>query len=119
MENDVAAKLLEYLNSGVAFVQEQAPDVAKQILSYGAYETSLWMRIDFSIGMGLIVLAILLIWTGIKAEMEGLAASALFPIAIAIGFLIAGVSNKLDLVKIERAPKVYLLEQIAAKSCKK
>lgn len=112
MEQDAyqtaVTKLLAYLDQTVSFAQGQLPDIANQILTYGAYDALLGMWIC-------IIISILMIGVSILNSLQygdfsGI--SAFFALIISTGFFIGAMGNFSTYKKIELAPKVYVIEQV-------
>ncbi len=103
-------KLMDYLDQTVVFAQGQLPDVAQQMLAYGAISTKFWL-ITFSV-IAAISFLIWFIYTlgGDEDHIPGKIITGLitvFFICIAGGFY-------LDLMKISTAPKLYIMQEIAS-----
>lgn len=97
--------LTELIKNGTNFVSGQVPEVAQQILAYHAWQS----------GLGIVLgLAILLIWGTVfyfceHPEAKGMVSLIMVP----IGSLVL-IANTLTFIKIQVAPKVFLLEYLKA-----
>lgn len=100
-------KLMTYIDNTAAFAQEQLPDVARQMLEYGAYTSSLWMFI------ALVVVALTLLAMFFSAA-SGNEAWPMWFVSLGISLMFAG-SNYSTIKKIELAPKLYIMDEMAAK----
>lgn len=102
---------METAKSTEAFVLEQAPDVARQIIAWGTAQA--WMGI---IAGGVILLLATLALVSAYIDWEDhndpIIRWLLGGIGVPVGLLMAGI-NVATLVKINTAPKLYLLEQVS------
>lgn len=101
-------KLVDYIGASVDFAKEQAPDVAREILVYGAYTNYLVVAFAtiFAI-IGFIVFMIgLACDEGGKQTVGGMLGLG--------GILFIGFACS-DLYKIEHAPKLYILDDLRTK----
>ncbi len=99
------ADLLEKLPDIIQGSKDYLPDIAKEMLVYGAFDARM------CIGLGVIIAIPMLIcaanWLfSYNAEFSGVVSLILF--VISLTFIGVGASSA---YKIENAPKVYLLEQ--------
>lgn len=99
-------KLVDYIGDTVNFAKDQLPDVAKEILVYGAQMNHFWLIIWCTLAaIGFISWLI-----GIFTDEEG----AMFIGFIAMVFSILFSANcYMHLVKIETAPKLYVLQELS------
>lgn len=97
---DLLAKLPDIVNS----VNQQLPDIAKELLAYGlvSAQINIWIGVIF----GVVAVLCALKWLFADGEFSAVIALVFFMISI-VG-ITNGVSNK---YKIAIAPKVYLLEK--------
>lgn len=105
---DAVHKLMDYMNDTVIFAKAQLPDVAQQMLIYGAEMAHIWMW-----GWIIVAIACFLFWlTSLIAidEAGGLA----FTIFLAwIGAGACAVAQYSVQLEIRDAPKLYIMEQLA------
>jgi len=107
-------KLVEYIDQTVTFAKGELPEIANQIAVYGAASASIWMTV---LGIGA-ALAFLLFVLAVRAskenedmdeDMVGVAILMFFITGVLVVFT---VSQRMTLLKIEKAPKLYVLEQV-------
>jgi hypothetical protein len=112
------SKLITYLDQTVTFAKGELPDVAQQWLVYAAYSNQVWL-IFFSVLTFLSVLAFL---RGVFDD-YGDGSWAFFGALFSIVFGASSMANYLDLAKIEKAPKLYIMQamrsELSAATCKK
>lgn len=101
-------KLVEYVGDTVNFAKEQMPDVAREILVYNAAIDHYWLAL-------FVITAVAGFFTftiGLLTDGEGKQACG--GIMVVTGILFS-VSTYCDLVKIETAPKLYILDELNSK----
>lgn len=113
--------LINLIQNGVDFVKGQIPDVAQQILHFKAAEA--WLDLVFPwLVVGALVLAVKFFIARFRASErygnEGwlvclVVSSIALAIAIVVGFC-ASYDSIVTLIKINYAPKVFLLEYLKA-----
>lgn len=100
------------LKQGAIFMQEQLPDVIRQLLIWKATQSGIW----FAAFLALLVLSIWAIrrfWAWMKAEgAEELVAVVTVPLFAGAVAVVEMICN-LDWLQIIIAPKVYLIEYAA------
>ena len=103
-------KLMDYLSNTVVFAQAQLPDVANQMLVYGAEMAHMWM-------IGWIIAASLCTATWLAGEIFPLPDSdcggvifAFFLLSVGL-WVAAGIQYSV-ILKIRDAPKLYIMEQL-------
>ncbi len=120
MNEQLQAKLLEYLNSGEAFVKTQAPEYVNQALTFYAWDANLDLTVSIiSLILGIFLSCFSLGLASWRRDAEGRAlicgiAGILFFLTGAIGT----TGNYSTLKKIELAPKVFLVEKLTRGNCK-
>jgi hypothetical protein len=103
-------KLTEYLDQTVVFAKGELPDVAQQMLVYGSTTAHVW----FYLFLALTVISIIM-FIGICCAMSGdsdAAGAAVFMFIFVCLLSCATVSHYMAIVKIEKAPKLYIMEQM-------
>ncbi len=101
-------KLTDYIGDTVDFAKGQLPDVAKEILAYGAQVDHMWMiiwGIMFFVG----VLSIII---GSFQDSEG---GVFFGFVLFVASIVFMGCCYADLLKIESAPKLYVMDELAIK----
>ena len=116
MEQDAyqtaVTKLLAYLDQTVTFAQGQLPEIATQILSYGAYDAVLGM---WTFGIIAAILLLISAWMYISSwgnDWSDSGIGSLILLVIGIVLTVCAVQNFSVYKKIELAPKVYVVEQV-------
>lgn len=107
-------KLVDNIGDTVNFAKEQLPDVAKEILTYNATIDHYWLAVWLIV----MVLGVILFIIGLLTDGEG---KQVFGGFLFLGSIIISMMTYTDLVKIEQAPKLYILDELKTKveSCKK
>jgi formate-dependent nitrite reductase membrane component NrfD len=107
MTEQLVAEIISLIKDSKEFVVGQAPSVIQQMLAYGAWDAKFAMWVfGIAVAIGLI-----LIFTDIV--LWGNSAGVIIGCFIVIVCGICMAYNFSTLKKIEIAPKVYLLEQLA------
>lgn len=101
-------KLVQYIDQTVVFAQGQLPEVAEQIIAYGVASsvTSIWI---FSIIAVLSFLLFLYAIAVVDYEGGGLAILGLLALIASLACIYA---SYMTLIKIEKAPKLYVIQEI-------
>jgi hypothetical protein len=107
---DAVTKLMNYLNDTVVFAKSQLPDVAQQMLVYGAELTHFWMWF-WIVGFALSFLMFLV--SLLTMDEAGGVGVAMFLIMLGLGVL-AGIEYS-TIIEIRDAPKLYILDELASK----
>jgi hypothetical protein len=107
-------KLADYIGDTVNFAKEQMPDVAKEILAYNATIDHYWIAVFLVFTVFGLILSIV----GLLTDGEG---KQIFGCLLLIVGVVFSVAAYTDLVKIEQAPKLYILNELKNKvgDCKK
>jgi hypothetical protein len=108
---DAVHKLMDYMNDTVVFAKAQLPDVAQQMLIYGAEMSHMWM-IGWIIAAAIAFLMFL--GMAIIAGDEGGGPSCFFFIAW-VGCSIAAGCSYSTVIEIRDAPKLYIMDELASK----
>lgn len=111
-------KLISYLETTEQFVAQQAPDMVKQVLEYEAFSTSAWLW--FCVILVILGLSgfITLLWATPPVESmtretrESVSILMYISIGVFIVSLFLGFANFLHLKKIEKAPKLIVVEYL-------
>ena len=101
-------KFISYLDNLDVFMADQLPDFCKQLLEFSTFEHTLWMWVCLAIVIFLIIGGIIVI----LYESDACPIIIIFWILFLIPASICSVDNFVQLKKIEKAPKVYLLEKL-------
>lgn len=101
-------KLVDYIGDTVAFAKDQLPDVAKEILVYNASVDHFWLVIW---GVAAVI-SLLLIVVGILTDTDGMAPIMSFAFLV---FIVLSGFCYMDLVKIQEAPKLYILDELKSR----
>lgn len=109
MNEELTKKLIQLIESAQNFTVENAPLYAKELLAYGAFDHTLWMWISGVVGVLLFILSIAMFLTEIA---EGVVIGSVLVFLMVIGFGVSSVTNYSELKKIEKAPRVYILEKL-------
>lgn len=101
-------KLVQYIDQTVVFAQGQLPEVAEQIIAYGVASsvTSIWI---FSIIAVLSMLLCLYGFANIDYDGVGFGVFGFFGLMVSLAFI---YFNYMTLIKIEKAPKLYVIQEI-------
>lgn len=99
-------KLMEYLEQTVTFAKGELPDVALQIVQYGATSAFIWFLFSAIIA-GLLLLIFIREWL---FNRYGDGFSTLFSFLGFLLFSTVAISQKMEMLKIETAPKLYVME---------
>ncbi len=120
MNEQLQAKLLEYLNSGEAFVREQAPEYVNQALTFYAWDAAFDLRVClcFAIVGFLLLVSGLILSRDYNSEGTAMVFSIFGLLALIFG-LIGSTVDYSNLKKIELAPKVFLVEKLLPGKCGK
>jgi hypothetical protein len=106
---DAVHKLMDYMNDTVVFAKAQLPDVANQMLVYGAEMAHMWM-------IGWIIAAVIaflmFLGFGLLGGDERGGVSFVFFLAW-IGLSIAAGHAYSVQIEIRDAPKLYIMDQLA------
>lgn len=100
-------KLVEYIDQTVTFAKGELPEVATQIAAYGAASSTIlmWVFIAASAVM-------FMVWLLSIASSDGDTPAPYFAFALLIFCVAGSVAYRMTLLKIETAPKLYVLEQV-------
>lgn len=110
--NELAEKLIGYLNSAEGFLQTQMPDFANQFVAYHTWEAQYWFHLCLTFLIVMIVAQVItVIFIALKDD-NGEDAVICFVIVGAIGTLSLFMlgNSYMSLKKLEIAPKVYMVE---------
>lgn len=113
-QDQLADFFLKTLNDGSDFVKEQAPAVAREVLSYGLIDSV--FEIIYALCMA--AFCIYMIHLSIKFSEKGNDAVILTIIATVVSgllFPIMLVCSVDKLLKVEFAPKLFILEQMTGR----
>jgi len=111
----LAGVLTNLITSIQDTTKEQWPLVATEILTYEAWEAQKCMIIGFV----LLALAVFFLVCWLAADSEGvILMTFVFTFAFGLPGVIMPIGSYFTLNKIEKAPKLYLIEYIAAKTAK-
>lgn len=110
---DAVTKLMNYLNDTVVFAKAQLPDVANQMLVYGAEMAHFWMIFWICVGAFFGLLTVLTVIFGItnNDEMRG---GGILGFITVVFFVFAALSYQTQ-IKIHDAPKLYIMDELAYK----
>jgi hypothetical protein len=116
--NELIQKILEYVNTTELFLKDQLPDFINQYLTWCYYESLFWLLFHLSVLIILTVAAIKLYYKDWFEDEPTPRAIAFFSSAIvAVIFLFVNMftvpDHTLKLIKISKAPKVFLVEKLA------
>lgn len=103
-------KLLTYMDQTVSFAKGQLPDIAQEVLSYGTTMAHFWMWfwIVFAV-LGFIGLVAVSVPSDDDSGQGGAIAVMFF---ITFGLCVGAGFQYADLVKIEKEPKIYIIQQV-------
>jgi fucose 4-O-acetylase-like acetyltransferase len=110
--NKLSEKIFQYLEKGEAFLAEQLPEFASQLIEYAAWEAYFSYEIAFWFCLLFFIIALIsLVMTLVRGE------SGAFAVLIISGFvfivsLIMTVSTYKDVKMFEKAPKLYLIKTV-------
>lgn len=111
--NELVGWLADTAKSTEAFVLEQAPDVARQIVAWGLWSSVFWL----SVCVPFVMVGLWLLAKAFRTFKNGdpdCDAFTLIVVGVILCFPIVGViDNAAQIVKIKVAPKVYLIEAAA------
>ena len=114
MENKDKAieQLMTYVTQAVEFGKEQMPDVAKEILVYSAYTNTIWMWVWLVPAVLFWALAVL----GIMCSLDESACIPFFLTMVMLAMFLTVISAGyyVENVKIEKGPKLYIMEHLAS-----
>jgi hypothetical protein len=100
--------LVDYVGQSVSFAKEQLPDVAKEILIYNATIDHYWL----AAWLIMMVFGLVLFIVGLLTDGEGKQAFGGIVFVLCSVFAVCAYG---DLVKIEQAPKLYILDELKAR----
>ena len=103
--DDAINKLITHIDDAVIFSKEHLPDVANQLLIYGATVHTYW-----AVGSGILALIFFIVFLSGYLAGDGEAAF-LSCAAFLVTFAIC-MGNVMNIKKIEVAPKVYVIEEV-------
>lgn len=120
MKEEAINQLVEYLNKGAGFVEEQAPLVVNEILNYDwyFYSAAIVIQILISLLCGLVAL---MLFTNKNLERmrqgddsaAGRAMIGFCNLFICVGLWPAIIINNFSLFKMFVAPRLYLIERLS------
>jgi len=121
--NELTDFLLTTMKETKTFVVEQAPDVAKEMLTYGALKHEIWLVADLI----MFIAAAVLIYFGVRLVKKANDYDiGHIPFFIFGGFLkiLASMSSMDDILALEQirtAPKIYIIKELSGgcNSCKR
>ena len=112
MENldKFAEKLINYLESGELFLQQQMPDFVNQFVAYETWAAQWHFWFFITLTIVLILIQICMVWVAVDSEEgESWIGVALFGVIGALS-LMATANKYTHVKKLEIAPKVYMIE---------
>lgn len=119
MNQELQRKLLDYLNNGEAFIREQAPDFFKQAMAFYYWENHFWFWACLIIAAGMIGIAVLFFLIAWSEGSEGFCFLAVIISGLAILPFCQTFCAYAAMKKMELAPKLYLVNELAhGRSCK-
>jgi len=103
-------KLMDYMQDTVVFAKSQLPDIANQMLTYGAHMAHLWMIFWIIIA----AVALLSFFVGLIAMDEG-SGVCFISLLLIVAASIAACFQYGTQIKIKEAPKLYLMDELASR----
>ena len=110
--NKLSEKIFQYLEKGEAFLAEQLPEFASQLIEYAAWEAYFSHEIAFWVCLLFFIIALISLVMTFVREGSGAFAVMLVSGAVFIGSLLITVSNYKDVKMFEKAPKLYLIKTV-------
>jgi len=110
--NKLSEKIFQYLEKGEAFLAEQLPEFASQLIEYAAWEAYFSYEIAFWVCLLFFIIALISLVMTFVREGSGAFAVMLVSGAVFIGSLLITVSNYKDVKMFEKAPKLYLIKTV-------
>ncbi len=117
--NKLTEKLIQYLEKGEGFIEQQLPDFAQQLLAYATWDAEFALTTRAAILLISLVIGVISFKIARRYEIPGYTSSMIEDLFMLVGVIFCGFgfcmllslpSAYKDLKMIELAPKVYLLK---------
>lgn len=106
MKEELYKKLLELINSGQNFLNDQLPDVAQQLITYSRIESIAWIISMFTLAIVFIKLI------RFFHKSEGLKFETIIFSVLLLMSLILMMTFSVDLIQSYATPKAYLIKSL-------